>query len=464
MSPSKPRARCRTSSAAGNLLALREIALRRTAERVDADVRAYREQHGIGATWPAGERIAVGVGPGPGSARLIRTARRMAEGLRAPWTALFVETPRPLSAEDAARVESHLRLAETLGAEVVRLSGTQPADAMLRYARRYNVTRIVVGKPTHSPWRDRIRGSLLDRLVRGSGDIEVHVISGAAEPASRRDDDEPQRRSEWPDYMLAAQFVAAATVLGLFVDPYLALPDVVMIFLLAIVLAAMRVGRGPSVLAALLSVGAYDFFFVPPRYTFSVSSTRHVLTFVMMFAVGLVMSELTRRLKSQGRQARHRETFTAALYALARDLGAAADSDSVARAIAGRATDAFDGTVAVFQTGPAGSLVELARAGESTLDARDLGVARWAHEHGRAAGLGSDTLPGARAACLPMLTGNRTMGVVAYLPRIAGRALDPEQRHLLEALARQGAVAFERGQSRRGRGRREAPCEDGRDA
>jgi two-component system sensor histidine kinase KdpD len=428
----------------GNLLALREIALRRTADLVDVDVRAYREEHGIGATWPAAERIAVGVGPSPASARLIRTARRMAQGLRAPWTAVWVETPHPLGLEDAARLESHLRLAESLGAEVVRLSGTNPADTILRHARRHNVTRIIVGKPTHSRLRDLVAGSLLERLVRGSGGIDVHVISGDVEEPTPQDDDEPARPSEWPDYLLAAEMVGVAALAAAVADQFLALPDIVMIFLVAIMFAALRVGRGPSVLAAALSVAAYDFLFVPPRYTFAVSDARHILTFAMMFAVGIFLSELTRRMKAQERQARQRETYTAALYAVARDLAGAGDADSVAGAMAGRAAYAFDGTVAVLLPGPDGALVEAARSGEATLDARDQSVARWAHEHGRSAGLGTDTLPGARVSCVPLRTNGHGLGVVAYVPRNPGRALEPEQRHLLEALARQGAVAFER--------------------
>src|SRR6185436_8320333 len=198
----------------GNLLALREIALRRTADLVDVDVRAYREEHGIGATWPTSDRIVVGVGPAPSSGRLIRAARRMAEGLRAPWTAVWVEGAHPLGPEDSARLEAHLRLAESLGADVARLTGTNAAETMLRYARRRNVTRIIVGKPTHSRLRDLVAGSLLERLVRGSGGIDVHIIAGDAAEKAGRDEDEPARPSEWPDYLLGAELVAVATGLS----------------------------------------------------------------------------------------------------------------------------------------------------------------------------------------------------------------------------------------------------------
>jgi len=428
----------------GNLLALRELALRRTADLVDVDVRAYREEHGIGAPWPAGERIVVGVGPSPSSARLVRAARRMADGLRAPWTAVWVEGGNPYGPADRERLEGHLRLTESLGGEVVRLSGAGTAESILRYAQRHNVTRLIVGKPTHSRLRDLWRGSVVEQLVRGSGGIDVHVISGDARALPPPDEDEPERRSAWPDYLLAAELVAVATALAAVADSFLALPDIVMIYLVAIILAAIRVGRGPSVFAAGLSVAAYDFFFVPPRLTFAVSDSRHVLTFAMMFAVGLLLSELTRRLRVQARETRHREANTAALYALARDLGAATNEVAVAQAIAKRAADAFDGSVAVLLAEPDGGLVEAARAGDAVLDARDLSVARWAQAHARPAGLGSETLPGARASCVPFTTEGRVLGVMTYVPRVAGRAPGAEQRHLLDALARQGALALER--------------------
>ncbi|HEX4824783.1 MAG TPA: sensor histidine kinase KdpD [Candidatus Polarisedimenticolaceae bacterium] len=428
----------------GNLLALREIALRRTADIIDADVRAYREAHAIATPWPTAERIVVGVGPSPSSAGLLRSARRMADGLRGSWTAVWVEGSRPLGDDDRHRLEANLRLAESLGGTVVRLSGTSRADAILRYARRHNATRLIIGRPTRSRLRDLLRGSLLEELVRGSGGIDVHVISGAASEEALPLSETSERPSEWPAYLLAAQLVAVATIVSFVVDAYLAPADTVMTFLVAIIVSALRVGRGPSVFAAALSVAAYDFFFVGPRFTFAVSDTRHVLTFAMMFGVGILLSELTRRLRTQEREARRREAYTAALFALARDLGAAADKPSVAGAIAARASDAFNGTVAVLLAEGEGELREVARSGDAVLDARDRGVARWAHEHGRPAGLGTDTLPGAAAACVPLRTDARGLGVIAFVPRVPGRVLDGEQRHLLEALARQAALAIER--------------------
>ena len=197
----------------GNLLALRELALRRAAERVDVDVQAWRREHEVETTWPIGERILVCVGPAPASARLLRAGRRMAAGLRAPWVVCWVERPgtTPLSSADRERLEAHLRLAETLGATVVRLVGARPSEAILAWAREHNVTRIILGKPTHSRWRDLLRGSLLDELVRGSGEIDVHAIAGdeAPEPPPRR----PAAREPivWREIATAAALVGIAT-------------------------------------------------------------------------------------------------------------------------------------------------------------------------------------------------------------------------------------------------------------
>ncbi|HEX7476615.1 MAG TPA: DUF4118 domain-containing protein, partial [Polyangiales bacterium] len=294
----------------GNLLALRELALRRTADRVDAEMQAYRLEHDIHSTWAAGERILVCVSPSPASARLARAARRMAAGLRAPWTAVYVEptTIAPMSEADRSRLDAHLRLVESLGGDVVRLTGDRISTALLEHARKHNVTRILIGKPTHPRLRDRLRGSLLDDLVRGSGDIDVHVISGddggapAPEPPRK-----PQGRVELRNLVWTTLLVAAATAAAALVRGVLASPDTVMLYLLVIMIVAVRFGRRASLLAAASSVAAYDFFFVPPYYTFAVSDVRHVLTFAMMFGVGVVMSSLTARIRQQERNALDRE-------------------------------------------------------------------------------------------------------------------------------------------------------------
>ncbi|HEV8336563.1 MAG TPA: sensor histidine kinase KdpD [Candidatus Polarisedimenticolia bacterium] len=432
----------------GNLLTLRELALRRTAERVDADVQAYRQEHDIRQTWPAAERILVCVGPSASSSRLVRKGRLMAAGLRAPWTVAHVETTAagPLASADRERLESHLRLAETLGGEVIRLSGGSVSEVLLEYARRNNVTRILIGKPTHSRLRDVLFGSVLDEVVRGSGEIDVHVIAGEEKTAEERPagGTETVFRAGWPAYAWATVLVALATGAAGLVRTFLALPDLVMLYLLVIMIAAIRFGRGPSVLAAALSVGLFDFFFVPPYLTFDVGDTRHILTFGMMFAVGLVISELTLRVRRQEQEARLREERTRVLYNVSRDLGSALDDKQVAEAAARHAAEIFGGGAAILLPGNAGNLELKAKAGSPLpLDVPELGVARWVLEHGRPAGPGTDTLPGARLTCIPIQASASALGVLAVASDQPALQ-QAEQRHFLEALVRQIALALER--------------------
>ncbi len=430
----------------GNLLALRELALRRAAERVDTEVRAYRDRHAIRTTWPAAERILVGVGPSPSSARLIRSACRMAAGLGAAWIAAYVEAPDapPPARADNERLQAHLRLAESLGAEVVRLSGRPVGQTLLGYCRDHNVTRIVVGKPTHGRWRDLFRGSLVDGIVRGSGEIEVHVVADGEErpgPAAER---RTAAVGRWLDYFLALLLVGVATAVAAAVRTYLSLPDIVMLYLLVIMVAAFRFDRGPSLAAAGLSVAVYDFFFVPPYHTFSVGDTRHFLTFAVMFAVGIAISSLTSRLRRQERGARLREERTAALYGLSRELLPVLDDRQAARIASRQAARVFGGGAAVLLRGPSGALSVAGCSDEAfRLREEDLAVARWVGEHGQAAGPGTDTLPGARLTCLPLVAGPTPLGVLALRPQ-SFDMLDIEHRHFLDAFLRQVSLALER--------------------
>ncbi len=440
----------------GNLLALRELALRRTADRVDVDVLAYRREHGVADTWPAAERVLVCVSPSPASARLVRAARRTAAGLRAPWVAVYVDSAtRPPLAEDArARLDEHLRLAQRLGGEIAELEGTRIAETLVGYARQRNVTRILVGKPAHPRWRDRLTGSVLDELVRTSGDVDVHVIAGdddvpagggASPPPAPREDDvaEAELRGAAEPYAWTLALVVGATALGHFARALMALPDIVMVYLLAIMFAAVRFGRGPSLLAAAASVAAYDFVFVPPYFTLAVSDSRHVLTFGMMFVVGLAIGTLTLRLRRQEIFARAREARTAALYALSRALGAEVDRGAIA-AVAVEQTAALVGAgAAVLLPGPAGDALALAaRRGAVDLGADELAVARWAFEHGRAAGRGTDTVPGARVSAIPLVAQGTSVGALVFAPRET--VVDAGLFEFLESVGAQVALALAR--------------------
>lgn len=430
----------------GNLLALRELALRRTAQHVDEDVLEFREEHGVTSSWPTGERLLVCVGPAPSSGRLIRTAARMAAGLRCPWVASYVEAAsvRPLSEADREQLEAHLRLAETLGAKVTRLFGASVAQALLQYARKHNVTRIIVGKPTHSRLRDRLRGSLLDELVRGSGDVDVHVISGDDGEDAPTPSDPGRRRVSLPHYASAALLVCGTVGVSLLLRALWRLPDLEMLFLLPVLIAAVWLGRGPAIFSAALGVAAYDFVLVPPYLTFSVADSRYVLTFLMMFCVGLVLSELAGRLRRQEREAITREERTAALYELTRELAATDVPSRIAGISARHAMGAFEANAVVLGATAEGTLHLMGAAPEGTqIDAKDLSVAKWALEHEALAGLGTDTLPGASMLCAPLQAGQSRLGILALAPRGKG-ALSADQRALLDVFCRQIAAALER--------------------
>jgi two-component system, OmpR family, sensor histidine kinase KdpD len=433
----------------GNLIALRELALRRTAERVDAQMRVYMHEHAIGKAWPTVERLLVCISPGPESARLVRAAKRMADRLGAPWLAAYVETPAQLRlpAEVRDRVTQTLRLAEQLGAETARLPGQKMSEAILHFAHDRNVTKIVVGKPRRRLWTRILLGSIVDAIVQGSGDIDIYVIS-----AEREQPGVPQaplgRRaipSDWAPYGWAMALVAVATGAAWLTLPFFELANLVMVYLLGIVVVATRYGRGPSLVASILSVAALDFFFVPPVFTFAVSDVRYLFTFVVMLIVGLVTSSLAVRIRTQAEAARLREQRTAALYAMSRELASTRGVDQLLTIATRHISEVFRSQVVVLLPGAGGALVS-ADGGQFALDSNELGVGKWVHEHHQPAGLGTSTLPGAAALYLPLQAPRGPVGVLGVRPSDR-HALDaPDQLHQLETFANQTALAIERAQ------------------
>jgi two-component system sensor histidine kinase KdpD len=428
----------------GNLIALRELALRKTAERVDAQMQRYRALHGIAETWPVAERILVAVSSGPTAARLVRAARRMAERLRAEWLVVYVETPAEARLPEAERnrVWQTLRLAESLGAETAVLSGERPAEEILDYARRRNVSKLVVGKPLHARWRDAFFGSVRDELVRGSGGIDVYILSG--DPDEEVPESRPRRReSPALSYLLAAGTIGLCSLLCLLMAPRFAQTNLVMVYLLGVV-AAARLGRGPSALASFLSVAAFDFFFVRPFYTFAVSDTEYLVTFGVMLITGLVISNLTVRLRRQAVGAREREERTSALYAMSRDLAAAPDEAAILDAAARHISAVFLSQTLLLLPDERGTVVE--KAGKSVtylLDTREQAVAQWVFDHGRRAGKTTDTLPAAKGLYIPLRTSRGIVGVLGVHPADPQLLVSPERMHLLEAFADQIALAVE---------------------
>jgi two-component system, OmpR family, sensor histidine kinase KdpD len=431
----------------GDLLALRELALRRAADGVDAEVRAYRRAHRIEATWPAAERILVCVGPGPHAARLVRAARRMAAGLRADWAAVYVETPAHahLPREDREWVDQHLHLAESLGGRAVRLSGESVSVALLVYARDHNVTKILVGKPTHPRWRDLLRGALLDEIIRRSGDIEVYVTSGDVAEAPLRPPRVFVRRSPLRSYLVAALVVGLAALVAWLMSGHFQPWDLSLVFLLATVVVAMRFGRGPSILAATLGVALFDFCFVPPYFSFAVRDDPYVLTFLVMLAVGVTVSTLATRVRNQAEAARSHAQWVATLHALSRELVEARDVGDVVRSSLRQIEAALSGsTVLLLPEATHGDLTAVMDDGGLAGVAAEKPAAQWVFAHGQIAGHGTDSFREANMLYLPLQTATRTVGVLGFRPHDAAAPIEARQRSMLEALAHQIAGALDR--------------------
>ncbi|MFO0766300.1 MAG: sensor histidine kinase KdpD [Nitrospiraceae bacterium] len=433
--------------AKGNLLALRELALRRTAERVDQQIEVYRRDHSVVQTWPATETIMVCVNLKPRGPWLVRAACQMAAGLHAKWIAVYVQTPRhlTLSDEERSRVVETLRLAEKLGAETVTLTGDQVAQELLTFARSRNVTKIIVGKPVRPWWKEWSYGSVVSELVHCSGDTDIYVITGEAGEGRSLVRRTFQRTSNWSTYGAAGLGVALSTTVAWVMFPSFGSANLIMVYLLGVVLVAVRCGRGPSVLASLLSVATFDFFFVPPYFSFAVTDIQYLLTFAVMLSVALVISNLAVRIGRQVETARYRERRTGVLYAMSRDLATHRGASTLANVAAKHLRDVFDSQVAMFLADRERRL-QLQR-GEQLFfefDPTEMGVAQWVYDHGERAGLGTDTLPESNALYLPLVGSTGAIGVVAVRPEQPQLLLDPEQLHLLESLVNQTALAIER--------------------
>ena len=429
----------------GNLIALREMTLRRAAERVDAQMRGYMQDAGIHSTWAAADRILVCIGPNPDGARLVRAGKRMATGLKCDWFVVHVERPgESVTPVEREALVANLQLAESLGAGTASLSGLNAADEILVYARDHNVTKIIVGKPTHPRWRDKLFGSTLDQLVRGSGDVDVYAISG--EPAGRsRRRTRGTRHSTSSEYLRAGLVIAVCTALAAVVFRFLSVTDVAMVYLLGVGVVASRYGRGPSVAAALVSIATFDFFFVPPFYTLAVSDVRYLLTFAVMLVIALLISGLTLRIRAQAESARDRERRTATLYAMSRELAGARGRGELVRVVERHVAESFAAQAQILLPGD-GSRIEIpvGTAPAYPIDEKERSVAQWAFDHGRVAGVGSDTLPGALARYVPLVGSAGMVGVVGVRAADPRRLQDPVLQRLLETFAAQAAVALER--------------------
>jgi two-component system sensor histidine kinase KdpD len=432
----------------GNLIALRELALRRTADRVDDQMRAYRVDEAIRAVWQTRESLLVCIGPRPGSEKLVRNAARLARELEVEWHAIYVETPslQRLPEAQRERILRTLKLAQELGAQTATIPGQSPAQEILAYARSHNLARIVIGRSRRRRWPfARSVASQVGALARDLDVIHIGLDAGPAHGAGVVPPAEQDvgGRTGWIEhYAWAAAACAVATAAVWPLVDIIDLANIVMIFLLAVALVAIRFGRGPAVLAAFLSVASFDFFFVPPRFTFAVSDVQYLIVFAVMLAVALIIGHLTSGLRYQARVASHRETRARALYELSRELSGVLVQEQVAQISDRHIEASFHAKAAILLPDATDRLRR--PVGDTTLPDIDLAIAHWVYGHGKPAGFGTDTLPGSRVYYLPLQAPMRTRGVLAVEPSRSRMLLIPEQRRLLDTFAALIAIALER--------------------
>ncbi len=432
-----------------NLGALREITFRRTADRTRVHIETARSASGAREqTWKISDTLLVCVGPSPTSARVIRVSKRLASSINARWIAASVETTRTRSLSDSQRATlmENMRLAEQLGAETVTLIGDDIADEIVSYARLQDVTRIVIGKSRQPRSRALIAPNVVDRLLRGSGDIDIYVIQGMEEGTETKPQSARPRR-QWTHYLAAIGLVVAAGVVAfLLQEAGLSEANKAVAFIPAVVGAAVWWGLGPGIVAAIASVLAFDFFFVPPYYTFAVRDLEYFITLLILAAVVLLVGTLAARLRRQVQTSRQREERLEILNRLSRTLSGISGSHQLAVAAQQEAATIFGRPVRIYL--PHGSILEpvVSTTGEPAATPHQLAVATWAYEHRQMAGNATETLPDVPAIYLPLSTPQSTVGVLAVELPTTHYLLSPDTRRLLETIAGQIGIAIERDQ------------------
>jgi two-component system sensor histidine kinase KdpD len=437
----------------GNLTALRELALRRTAERVDEQLLTHMQANAIAGPWAAGERVLVCISEDPRAAGLVRYTKRLADRLHAPWTAISIETRRSLQLTDEQRdrLADTSRLAEALGGEALTIPGVgrRIADDVISFAHANNVTHIVIGKSTRSRWFEIIRGSVVHDLVRRAGNISVHVIPGDELPVvpAAKTAVQTAARSEPFDvrpYLMALAFVAIGLGAAEVIHPWFGIENVDLVFLTAVVSVAVRFGLWPSLLASVAASLGYNFFFLPPVYTFTITDPTNVVAFFFFMLIAILVSNVAARVRTQADTAIGRVRTTESLYAFSRKLAGTATLDDVLWATAYQTALMLRVRVVMLLPEEGILTVKTGYPPEDQLDKADLAAANWAWSNDLPAGRGSDTLPGAKRLFLPMRTGRGPIGVIGIDNDKTGPLLTPDQRRLLDALVDQGALAIER--------------------
>lgn len=431
----------------GNLTALRELALRRTALRVDEQMRSYMREHAIAGPWAAGERVIVCLDPGPGASNAVRAAKRSADALDAELIALYVETDRhaTLSEAEHARLAEAMRLAGQLGAEVVTVPGHSVVDEIVAFARSRNATRVVVGKSRRSRWFEMRHGSVVDELVRTGSGLAVEVAPSAEveQKAGARDWLRDVPLTPGP-YLEGALTTAVATVVGVLIDRLVVLPNISLVYVLPVLFSAARHGLVPSLWVSALSVTCFNFFYLPPLYQFTIADPANVVSLFLFVVVAVIASALAARTRTQTESARREARTTAGLYAFSRKIAGVVDLYDLLWIVVSHLARLLKAEIVVLMPEEGELATRAAFPPDGALSEADLAAARWSWDADRPAGRGTDTLPGGRWLFVPVRTSRSAIAVIGVLPNKEGHELSAGERRLLEAVGNQAAVAIER--------------------
>lgn len=440
----------------GNLMALRELALRRTADRIEGDVQAYRVDRSIESVWKTGTALLTCVGPDADAERVVRAAARLAGQLNAEWHAIYVETPglQRLAPAKREKILANLNLAQQLGATTAVIASAEIAGSIVGYARKNNLSKLVIGRdPIRRlwPWQ-RSSGQKLALLAPDIDLIEIGRAENSTQDSGRAsvpvlraaDLESPERRkAKRLRYLWATITCVAVTLISMPLAAHFDRSNIVAVFILTVVLVGVRLGRGPAALAAVLSVCGFDFFFVPPRFSFAVSDVQYLLTFCIMLAVGLITGQLTAGLRFQARVASHREERARSLYEFARELSGAVQVEQVVKMSDDSIRRTFRANAALLLPDAGGRLTASLSNPDAGL-AVEIGTAQWAFDRGQPAGFGTDTLPGSEVLYIPLRAPTKARGVLAVKAHNRRLLRIPEQRQLLDTFAALIAIALER--------------------
>jgi two-component system sensor histidine kinase KdpD len=431
----------------GNLIALRQLALKYTSRSVDTRLRLFKDVHAISTVWKVGEHFLVCISSNPRAAKIIRAAKQIASDLGAQWTVVYVERPSAFeqNAKDKGRVAEMLHFAEKMGASTVTLSGENVAETLISYARSKNISRIIIGKPGKPSLREILFGSFIDKLTRKCGEIDLYLISGESKEEPPQTQYVPMKSFSWKALLWAVLIIGLCTVVDKLLFSYLALANLIMVYLLGVVWLAFRYGQFISIVGILLSIAFFDFFFIPPFYSFSIMDEEHFVTFGVMLIIGLIIGSLTGRLRQQTIELRLREENTRVLYSLSRDLAKSSRPDELFQIFLSHIQDFFKCPAVIFVVNPTNKALTVLTAISSGREpaSKEQVVAAWVYEHCKIAGKGTDTFSGSEGLYVPLIGSQEIVGVLGIFPSNEKQFISPDNFHILEMFVSQTALAVE---------------------